>query len=140
MKVSYSHPACDVGFDESADAVFTVWKGKYAEGETMHHILDSVISLMREKHTGVVIADARLMKPISRDDQEWIVNDWYPRAVAAGFRTELLVISPYSHHEQSIRSIVSHYDDEMVGTFYFHSLDDVRAWLLSHDHHADPHG
>jgi hypothetical protein len=52
--------------------------------------LDAMIDLLALKKTGKIIADARNMKVISEPDRQWIVEDWYPRALKAGFRYEAL--------------------------------------------------
>jgi hypothetical protein len=110
--------------------VQTKWNGLYSHGEEFRLILDKIIELLAIKKVGLIIADARKMKIISPEDQHWIVQDWYPRAVKAGFNFEVLIVSKDTFNERSINKIVHQYDDKKVRTIYFYSFSQATHWLL----------
>lgn len=125
----FSHQACDVLYNPQLKAVETRWKGPSAEGSALYRILDSVIDAMQLKNTGVVIADARQMNAINHQDTAWITNDWYPRALAAGFRYEALIVTDYTFNAVTVRKIVRTYDEKKLKTAYFKTLPGAYDWV-----------
>src|SRR4051812_15228823 len=104
--------ACKIFFNEELNAVQTCWYGLPSEGKELYTILNALADAMVEKKTGVVIADARNMQVISREDQQWISDIWYPRALAAGFSHEALVVTKYTFNEMAVKRIVRNYDEK----------------------------
>ena len=121
--------ACKIFYNEDLNAVQTCWYGLPSEGKELYAILNAIIDAMEVKGTGVVIADARNMQVISREDQQWISESWYPRALAAGFSHEALVVSPYTFNELAVKRIVRTYDEKKVKTGYFKSMPAAYAWV-----------
>ena len=131
VELHFGSRPCDIFYNKDLKAVHTVWKGIYSSGAEFRKILDEIINLMSLKKTSAVIADARNMKVISGDDQQWIVNDWYPRAIAAGFKYEALVVTENTFNELTIKKIVDVYDEQKVKTEYFTSFDDAGEWVFN---------
>jgi hypothetical protein len=125
----YDKKACKIFYNEDLNAVQTCWYGLPSEGSELYEILDTLIEAMKEKKTGFVIADARNMQVISREDQQWISENWYPRALAAGFSHEALVVSQYTFNEVAVKRIVRTYDDRKVKTGYFKSMPSAYDWV-----------
>lgn len=129
LQLLYDNPACRIFYNEDLNAVQTAWYGFPAEGQELYTILDAIIDAMILKRTGIVIADARNMQVISRDDQQWISENWYPRALAAGFSHEALVVTQYTFNEVAVKRIVRTYDDRKVKTGYFKSVPSAYSWV-----------
>jgi hypothetical protein len=125
----FSHNACDILYNPELKAVETRWKGPSAEGRELHIILDSLIEVMKQKGSGIVIADARHMNVINAEDMKWISEDWYPRALAAGFRYEALVVTDYTFNAVTVRKIVRTYDEQKLKTEYFKTLPGAYEWV-----------
>ena len=131
LELLFSYQACDLFYNTELKAAQTSWKGPNAEGEDLHIILNTLIEVMKQKNTGIVIADARLMQVINREDQEWISDDWYPRALAAGFSFEALVVTDYTFNAVTIKKIVRTYDAMKLKTGYFKTLLSAYKWVQS---------
>jgi hypothetical protein len=127
----FTHNPCDVLYNPDLKAVETKWKGPGAEGEELYKILDSIIEAMKLKSSGIVIADARQMQVISREDIQWISENWYPRALAAGFRFEALVVTDYTFNAVTVRKIVRTYDEHKLKTAYFKTMPGAYEWVQS---------
>jgi hypothetical protein len=121
--------ACKIFFNEDLNAVQTCWYGLPCEGKELHDIMDAVVDAIKEKRTGIIIADARSMQVISREDQQWLGENWYPRALAAGFSHEALVVTQYTFNEVAVKRIVRNYDDRKVKTGYFKSMPSAYEWV-----------
>ena len=136
LQILSDHKACKIFFNEELNAVQSVWYGLPSEGQELYAILDALIDAMKLKKTGIIIADARNMQVISRADQQWISENWYPRALAAGFSHEALVVAQYTFNEMAVKRIVRTYDERKVKTGYFKSLPSAYTWVKNK--FADP--
>ena len=125
----FSSNECDIFYNETLDVIQTRWKGIFVSGEEFRKILDEMINALSLKKASTIIADAREMKIISEADRQWIIDDWYPRALAAGFRCQALVVTKNSFNEQAIKLIVVKYNNEDVKTKYFQSPEDAYTWV-----------
>lgn len=125
----FQHYACDVLYNPDFGTVETCWKGPNAEGQELYAILDDLIRAMQDKKTGVVIADARKMHMINAEDMQWISENWYPRALAAGFSFEALVVTDYTFNLVTIKKIVRTYDERKLKTGYFKTLPAAYEWV-----------
>jgi len=125
----FSYTPCDVFYNPGLKAVETSWKGPGAEGDELHLILNSIIEALKHKRSSIVIADARKMQMINNDDIKWISENWYPRALVAGFRHEALVVTDYTFNLVTIKKIVRTYDEEQLTTAYFKTLPGAYEWV-----------
>ena len=129
LTMLFTCPACDILYNETLKAVQTKWKGIYVKGDEFRKIIDEVLKAMEQTKSSTVIADTREMKLIAEADRQWIIDDWYPRALAGGFRCQALIVSRDSFNEQAIKLIVSKYNNELIKTHYFIVPEDAEAWV-----------
>ena len=129
LQLLNDYKACKIFFNEDLNAIQSCWYGLPSEGKELYEILDGLIDAMKQKRTGIVIADARNMQVISREDQQWISENWYPRALAAGFSHEALVVSQYTFNEVAVKRIVRTYDERKVKSGYFKSMPSAYTWV-----------
>ncbi|MBK5284775.1 MAG: hypothetical protein JJE25_05190 [Bacteroidia bacterium] len=129
LTLQFSSKECDIYYNESLKAIQTKWKGIYIKDEGFRTILNEIIKALQEKKVSTIIADAREMKIIADADRLWIIDDWYPHALEAGFRCQALIVSRDSFNEQALKLIVMKYNDELVKTRYFIAPDDAEEWV-----------
>ena len=126
----YTSKECDIFYDDTLKVVRTTWKsGIYVKGEAFRIILEEILMAIEKTKSSTVIADARGMNIIAEADRQWIVSDWYPRALQAGFRCQALIVTRDSFNEQAIKLIVSKYNNELVKTHYFIVPEDAEDWV-----------
>ena len=113
LELHFESPACNIYYDTELKVVHPVWKGVFVSNEEFYKILNDIINLLSLKKTNALLADTRLIQEITVQDQEWIINDWYPRAVKAGFNCEALIVSKSSFNEFVIKQIVRMFDDKI---------------------------
>jgi hypothetical protein len=129
LKTLYTSDHCKIYHNEELNIVQTEWKETNCEGEEFRKILDKIIDALREIKTSVILADTRRMAMIWKEDREWIVKDWYPRAIKAGFRCQALIVTEDSYNELALKEIIEQYDDQVVETAYFTSFSDAFVWV-----------
>ena len=104
------------------------WRGT----ETIKLALEKGLDLIREHKATRWIADTRDMPVMPPEAQAWCTEDWWPRALEAGFRW-LAILLPNSiiaklAIDEAIAASVEHQESE---SRYFGSADAAKAWLLS---------
>src|SRR5574339_553869 len=114
LSLLFSSNECDIFYNETLGVIQTRWKGIFSSGEGFRKILNEIINALSQKNASTIIADARQMRVIAEADRQWITGDWYPRALAAGFRCQALVVTKDTFNEQAIKLIVMKYNDDDV--------------------------
>ena len=120
---------CDIYYNSELHIIQSRWKGIYVEGERLKEIFNMLILALDLKKTEIIVADARDMLAISPADQQWTIEDWYPRAVRAGFRFQGLVLSKNTYNELAVKRISNQYDDSFITTQYFETPSEALKWV-----------
>lgn len=79
------HDILTLSFDSHLQAVIMSWNG-FASSSEFRAANEQVLKLLSEKNCHNIIADCREMKIISLTDQQWLYQDWIPRATQAGLK------------------------------------------------------
>ncbi len=100
--------------------------------ETIRLALDTGLDIIREHKATRWIADTRAMAVMPAEAQRWCGEDWWPRALAEGFRW-LAILLPESTMallaiEGSVTASDEHPESE---TQYFGDIEAAKAWLLA---------
>ena len=127
-EILYTSDECDIFYIPELKLVMSRWKGIYVEGQRLREIFNELIKALEKTKTSVIVADAREMKIITHADQQWTIEDWYPRAVKAGFRQQGLILSPDSFNEVTVKKISQNYDDAVITTHYFANPREALEW------------
>lgn len=117
----------EVRYDESLDAVRVDWK-RAANHEDFETVLDQALELVTEEEATNWIADLREMGAVHPDDQAWVNEEWFPRALSTSLSRMAVVRSADFVQNQSVDSIMQEVGDGLVH-HYFDSTDDAERWL-----------
>lgn len=129
LELYNDHEAGIIYFNTELHVVHTIWKDIFVQGEVLRIVLNDVITLLKARHTNAVLTDARKMRVIGDEDQEWIVKDWYPRAFAEGFFIEAMLVTKGSFNDHTLQQIVKQYDRKEVAIRFFTNYHDAAEWL-----------
>jgi len=72
-----------VSIDENIPAIVVLWKG-YATGTQLRFVHENILDQLRKHGMSKVLGDDTGLPTIHAEDQSWIVENWMPRAIAAG--------------------------------------------------------
>jgi len=122
-----NNPICSVRFDPALPGIAVQWRG-YATSPQMRFVLENVIDLMARHKVSRILGDDTLLPMVHADDQEWIINDWYPRAVKAGWRVSANKVSESYFGDLTTRSVQSEAPASVV-IRPFRELGEARRWL-----------
>lgn len=105
------------------------WRG-YAPSPQFRSILEDALSNVRLHQLEAWLADLREMNAILRQDEQWCVNDWFPRLAKAGLKRMAILVSSDYFNQMSVDRIMDAATPEMP--FAVANFDDpvaALAWL-----------
>ena len=100
--------------------------------ETVKQALEGGLELIREHGATRWIADTREMPVMSAQTQQWVVEQWWPRAFAEGFRWLAILLPQSTMAKLAVDEAVATAEDSPSHeTRYFGEVDAAKAWLRS---------
>jgi hypothetical protein len=127
-KVYLETPYILIRWDAEGPWVYVRWKA-WAKSDEYRAAQELVITALRENHASRNLIDSKDSRVVTEEDQRWLIEDWMPRAAAAGRRWTAIVLptSPLGRtiaenidkHPRSINTEVAH----------FETVADAAAWL-----------
>jgi hypothetical protein len=124
-----NNPICSVWLDSSLPCVRVVWK-RYATSTQLRFIHEHILHILEQHRARKILADDTALPTIHAEDQAWIVQEWMPRAIAAGLKASAIKSSAAYFGKLSTDTIQSRAPRGLDMRF-FDSLDSARLWLES---------
>ena len=110
--------------------LFRSWK-KFAKGEDFRQGLNEGLELLEQHGTSKWLADLRDLGTVTKEDQEWSNEQWYPRAINGGIRYMAIIMPKSVISSMSVTNILTRVKDINVETQYFDDIDSAKEWLWS---------
>lgn len=123
------NPICKLAFDADVPCIVVQWRG-YATSAQMRFVLENVIVLLERHKASYILGDDTLLPMVHTADQAWIINDWFPRAIAAGWRASANKV-PRNYFGQLTTTSVQSVVPMPVVIRPFTELAEARRWLQS---------
>jgi stage II sporulation SpoAA-like protein len=117
-----------VTWDPTLRAVYTEAQG-WSDPSEMAAVLEAGLQALTEYGGSRWLADGRNMKDVKRSDQDWIVQEFFPRALAAGLKRIALVIPKSVVAMKTVDQLVQRLPAAKVEVAYFPTVDEARSWL-----------
>jgi hypothetical protein len=129
-KVYLDAPYASVRWHGEGQWVFVEWKA-WANSTEYRAVQEAVLLALRENRASRNLIDATHARVVSGDDQVWLIEDWIPRAAAAGRRWTAIVM-PKSALGRTIAENIDRRQQPTATTVeYFETVEDAAAWLSS---------
>jgi hypothetical protein len=125
-----NNPVCLVGYDADVPCVTVIWKG-YATSTQLRFVHEEALLLPATRKAHKMLGDETEVATIHSDDQKWIVENWMPRAVAAGLRVSASKRPTSYFGRLSVDNIRSAANAHIMRTF--DDLREARNWLKSYE-------
>jgi hypothetical protein len=127
--VYYEHPGVAVvTWDSASEAVRLEWQG-WADSSEIVALNEAGLRALIEHQGSRLLSDSRGMKVIKQSDQDWINQDLFPRAFAAGLRRVAVVVPIRDLAMINLESIASRIPAGTLAVEYFANVDEARQWL-----------
>lgn len=118
---------CVVGFDASARAVVMHWRG-YGSSEGFRRANERVLAALAAAGAERILGEIEGLSRISPADQQWLSEDWIPRAVRAGLKRVALVTPAFDLDHAPVLLVGEHVAPSL-DLAYFDDVGSAGAWL-----------
>jgi hypothetical protein len=122
-----NNPICCVSYDESIPGIFVEWRS-YANSTQLRFIHERMLELLERHHASKILGDVSGLPTVHTEDQKWIIENWVPRAQAAGLRATAAK-RPTAYFGRLAVSALHAAMPADVAVRSFNRLDEARRWL-----------
>jgi hypothetical protein len=123
----YENPICRLGYDQEVRCIEVVWR-KYATSAQLRYIHEVILAMLVQHKAEKILGDDTDLPIVHAEDQRWIVEEWLPRARAAGFKAVATKVSMTFFGRVAIGSIQSKLGRD-VQIRNFRNIHSARSWL-----------
>lgn len=130
-------PTSDVYVDESYLSirwdglhkhVFSEWRG-FANSAELRSSLLKGIAAIRDNRAAAYVSDARKLRVIVHEDQNWIKETWMPLAIQAGLKRLAFVTAGTGLGKLTIEDVAGLVDNHGLLSRTFDSVASARKWV-----------
>jgi hypothetical protein len=121
------NPVCAVLWDDNNRCILVEWRG-YASTLEFRFIHEVLISLIEQYRATKILGDDTHLVTIHAEDQAWVLEEWMPRAIAAGLRIAATK-KPNGYFGQSSVEYIQSNLPSGITIRSFEQLEDAREWL-----------
>lgn len=118
-----------IRWDDNLGAIHHTWN-KYLDGEAFREGCETMLELAKQHDDPKILIDHREMKLVDQKDQEYIREDWIPRAVETGAKYHVVVHQESTIAEMNLDSVIDldgiDYKARMTS-----DMEEGRKWLRS---------
>jgi hypothetical protein len=108
--------------------VLVEWK-EWANSAEYRAAHETILKAIRENHASKNLIDATHSKVVSDSDQKWLIDNWIPRAVAAGRRSTAVVMPKSALGRTISENIDKGAPANLTRVEYFDTPSEAAAWL-----------
>lgn len=116
-----------VTWDPTLKAVYVDVQG-WGDLIELAALLEAGLQALTEHRGSRLLAEDRNVKRVTKSDQDWIVEEFFPRALSAGLSRVAFVITNKRALE-SVDQLVGRMPAAKVEVAHFATVDEARSWL-----------
>lgn len=104
------------------------WDG-YATSKEFKEGTELMLNTLIRHHAFKVLADIKDMILIGSEDQQWLVEQFLPRAIEFGFKA-IAIVKPDSYFNKvAVESVSYKVDKDKLEIVFFEDTDQAKEWL-----------
>jgi len=130
VELYFQSPRFRVFWDPAISTAIGAGEG-FVDGEELRTGMDKGLELLIKNCSNKWLAEMSHRRVHTEEDQKWIVDDWTPRAVAAGLRYTAFVLPTSVIAKMSLKRMTHIVAERSLEIGYFDDLEDARQWLKS---------
>jgi hypothetical protein len=120
--------AYNIYFDQDINSVVMEWDG-YATSNEFKAGTALMLNTLIKHNTSKVLADIKDMILIGSEDQQWLIEQFLPRAIEFGFKA-IAIIKPDSYFNKvAVESVSYKVDKNKLEIAFFDNTDHAKEWL-----------
>lgn len=115
-------------YDEALNALVALWNDRFMLQGEYRDTMEQVLTLMKTTGATSFITDVRNSKVLSRDQQEYQVNEMFPKFIKAGLKRSAYIVPK----DVFVKSAISRAEQELskfIDVQKFKDLDTAKEWV-----------
>ena len=121
-------PHASIRWDCGGQWVIIEWKA-WANSSEYRAAHETVLLALHENRASRNLIDATQARVVSDEDQKWLIENWIPRATAAGRRWTAVVMPKSALARTISENIDKRPRSSITKVEYFESVEEAAAWL-----------
>lgn len=126
--IVHQEEALTIYWDPQARYHIARWQG-FLHGEPFHAALQACVSAAGARRSTKWVADVRKYSVTTPEDQQWIIEHFFPRMVEAGVEYFAIVSPERVVAAMSAKSVIHAFKGGQLEFGYHESEKDAVAWL-----------
>jgi hypothetical protein len=118
----------NIYFDKEINSVVMEWDG-YATSKQFKQGTELMLNTLIKNNCIKVLADIKDMKIIAMEDQQWLNEEFLPRATKFGFKAIAIIKPDYYFNKVAVETISYKVDKDKLTINFFDNADEAREWL-----------
>jgi len=118
----------NIYFDKDLDCVVMEWDG-YATSKQFKQGTELMLNTLIQNNCSKVLADIKDMKIIAMEDQQWLNEEFLPRATTFGFKAIAIVKPDYYFNQVAVETISYKADKDKLTINFFDKIEEAKTWL-----------
>lgn len=121
------NPICSIEQDDSLPGLVVVWRD-YASSRQLRFVYEYLLQLIETRSIRKILYDDTALRSIAADDRSWILRDWMPRAIRAGFQATAHTASASHFVGIAVNALATAAPDGFA-LRAFEATSEARKWL-----------
>ncbi|QLH83153.1 hypothetical protein [Halosimplex pelagicum] len=117
-----------IEWDDDIEAIVFTWD-EYVSGQTFRDACEALLDAIKRKNASKALTDTRSVNAHDAEDQEWLRNDWMPRALDVGLEYSAIVHPDSVIAEMDVESMMDGADPSGAAPFLTSDVAEARQWL-----------
>ena len=118
----------NIYFDKDLNCVVMEWDG-YATSKQFKQGTEVMLNTLIKNKCSKVLADIKDMKIIALEDQQWLHEEFLPRATTFGFKAIAIVKPDYYFNQVAVETISYKADKDKLTINFFDKIEEAKTWL-----------
>jgi hypothetical protein len=100
-------------------------------GQNLYEVVDMGVELLKKHGAQKWLSDDRANGPMPQKDLDWANDNWFPRAIAAGWKFWALVVPEDVMGRMNMKDYVMSFHEKGIRVMVFTNPDEAMEWLES---------
>jgi len=128
--LEYDKVHCKIFHENDPNCIRLVWTG-FSKPHDFQEACNFALDLLIKYQTDKLIVDNRDSTVVSKENQDWLAQEWYPKAYAKGYRSSAVILGDNALNQLSIKKIESVRTGGDFNTKHFSDIAEAKQWLKS---------
>lgn len=106
------------------------WTG-YATSQQFREGTEKMLAELKTRKAGKVLGDIEQMVLIAKEDQDWLIHTFLPRALESGFKAIALIRPVHYFNKVAIETVLQNIPSHVLNVRMFDNKEDAKTWLTS---------